>query len=307
MTASPLFSVVVPAFNRADVLASALSSVFAQTCQDFEIVVVDDGSSDDPQRIVDGIADSRLRFVRQENAGPGAARNLGIDLARGHYIAMLDSDDRFLPHHLQTMACLLSGTNGTAAFAPIIVDRGAGRSFVKPPRAPRPGENMATYLLCDRGFVPTITLVLPREIAARVRYDPSVRYGDDKDFAIRLSLAGCRFVMAAEPGAVWRDQPDPARLSAGRKGAELLPWIENLRPRLPARAYYGCRGWPVAKGVVMTSRLGALKLFAEAVLHGAYSPAMAARVFLQIFLPDGLYRRLADGTLRPAPEPQHSC
>lgn len=297
--ASPLFSIVIPVFNRADVLATALSSVLAQTCRDFEIIVVDDGSSDDPASVAARFGDARIHCIRQDNRGAGAARNRGIDLARGRFVAFLDSDDRFLPHHLQAMARLLEGQPDTAGFARMIVERGGGRSMLKPPRAPRAGENVAIYLLCDRGFVPTITLALPREIAAKVRYDETVSFGDDKDFAIRLSLAGCRFVMAEEPGAVWKDEFDPRRLSAGRSGASLLPWIERMRPRIPARAYYGCRGWSIAKGVAITSKLSALRLFVEAVLHGAYRPLMAARIFLQIFLPDRLYRRLSDSTLAP--------
>jgi glycosyltransferase involved in cell wall biosynthesis len=298
----PLFSVVIPVHDRADVLKPALASVVAQSCADFEVIVVDDGSSDDPARVVAGFADPRLSIVRQENRGACAARNRGIDLARGRYVAFLDSDDRFLPHHLETMARLLDGRTDTAGYARMIVNRGGGRRLVKPPRALRAGEHMAIYLLCDRGFVPTITLVVPRTIAARVRYDETVSYGDDKDFAIRLFLAGCNFAMADAPGAVWNDVYDPARLSAGRRGASLLPWIERMRPRLPARAYYGCRGWAIAKGVAATSKPAAFKLFVEAVLHGAYRPAMAARIFLQIFLPDRVYRRLADATLAKEPD-----
>lgn len=308
----PLFSVVIPVYNRAHLLGAALASVRAQGCGDFEIVVVDDGSSDDPQRVVEELADPRIRIVRRENRGASAARNTGIDLARGRYVAFLDADDRFLPHHLKTMARLLEARRDTAAYARLIVDRGAGRTLLKPPRGLRPGEHMAEYLLCDRGFVPTITLVVPREIAARVRYDETVSFGDDKDFAIRLHLSGCKFVMAEAPGAVWRDVFDPARLSAGRGGAQLLSWIECMRPSIPARAYYGCRGWAIAKGVAATSKPQALKLFSEAVLHGAYRPAMAARIFLQIFLSDALYRRLADRAVASSrssrnPEPKHAC
>lgn len=309
---APLFSVVIPIYNRADVLGIALASVRAQNCTDFEVIVVDDGSSDDPARVVRELADPRVRIVRQENRGAAAARNRGIDEACGRYVSFLDSDDRFLPHHLETMARLLEGKTNTAAYARLIVDRGAGRSFVKPPRALRPGEHMAEYLLCGCGFVPTITLVVPRETAALVRYDEAVSFGDDKDFAIRLFLSGCKFVMAEAPGAVWRDEFDPARLSAARGGASLLPWIERMRPLIPVRAYYGCRGWAIAKGVAVTNKRAALKLFLAALLHGAYRPAMAARIFLQIFLPDAFYRRLADRAValprssRNA-EPKHAC
>jgi glycosyltransferase involved in cell wall biosynthesis len=297
MTGEPLFSVVIPVFNRAEPLARALRSVLEQSCQDFEIVVVDDGSVDDPQSTVDAFADPRIRFLRQENSGGGAARNAGIDLARGRWVALLDSDDIFLPSHLEAMARLLAGTKDTVGYAPMIVDRGAGRTFIKPPRAICAGEDMASYLMCDRGFVPTITVVLARETARRVRYNDTLPFAQDTDFAIRLFLAGCAFVMAQAPGAVWMDRPDPGRASAGRKGARLIPWLERLRPRIPAKAYHGARGWMIAKGVAKTSRFAALRLYLEAVFHGCYSARLAAVIFLQIFFPDRLYRRLADGAI----------
>jgi glycosyltransferase involved in cell wall biosynthesis len=291
---TPLFSVVIPVFNRAAPLTNALESVLAQSCQDFEIIVVDDGSTDNPKAAVDAVADPRIRFAHQENRGAGAARNAGIDMANGTFIAFLDSDDRFLPHHLQTTRTLLENRTDTAAFSPVIMDRGHGRRLIKPPRGLRAGENMADYLLRDRGFIPTDTLVLPREMAARVRYDESVGLGDDKDFAIRLALAGCEFLFVEAPGALYDDRYDPNRLSSGRKGAALVVWLERMRPRIPARAYRGCRGWIVAKGIVTTNVFAALWLYLNALLRGCYRPRLAAVIFLQIFLPDRLYRALAD-------------
>src|SRR5262249_29643317 len=162
--------------------------------------------------------DPRIRFFAQENQGGGAARNAGIDRARGRFIAFLDSDDVFLPDHLRTMRAMLEGTARTVGYARMIVDRGQGRTVLKPPRAIAPGEHMATYLLCDRGFVPTITVVVEAEMARRVRYNTQVRAAEDTDFAIRLFLEGNRFVMAEAPGAVWKDIADPNRTSSGRKG-----------------------------------------------------------------------------------------
>jgi glycosyltransferase involved in cell wall biosynthesis len=297
MTEAPFFSVVVPVYNRANVFAMALQSVLDQTEQDFEIVVVDDGSSDDPKSVIDRYSDSRIRFIRQQNKGGGDARNAGIDLARGRFIAFLDSDDWFLPTHLATMRRMLEGTEGIAGYARMIVDRGNGRTFMKPPRAIRAGEHMATYLLCDRGFVPTTTLVVGAAMARQVRYSESLPYAQDTDFAIRLFLAGCRFVMSEEPGAVWRDAYSPNRASAGRKGARLIGWLEMMRPRIPEEAYRGGRGWTVAKGVVATDVPRALGLYLNAVIRGCYRPKMALIVFLQIFFPDRLYRWLADNVI----------
>jgi len=294
---TPFFSVVIPVYNRAALLRETLQSVLLQTEQDFEIVVVDDGSSDDPGRTVGEFADPRIVFVRQENKGGGAARNTGIAAARGRYVAFLDSDDRFLPHHLAAMRRLLENAPGTAGYARIIADRGAGRTTLKPPRALRAGEDMATYLLCDRGFLPTSTIVVEVSLARAVRFHENLPAAEDTDFAIRAALMGARFVMAEQPGVVWRDVGDPNRLSAGRRCASMKAWIEDLRPRIPPKAYYGCLGWAYAKHVAVADRTRALRLWLGAVRRGCYRPSLAAIVLLQIFLSDAAYRRLADAAI----------
>jgi glycosyltransferase involved in cell wall biosynthesis len=293
-TMTPFFSVVIPTYNRAHVLGRALKSVLAQECQDFEIIVVDDGSSDDPATVVAQFPDSRITYIRQRNRGGGAARNTGIDAARGRFIAPLDSDDEFLPGHLARMKVLMEGTEDLVGYSRVLVDRGNGKTLLKPARALRPDEHMATYLLCDRGFVPTITVVVEGKLAQRVRYSEYLRFGEDTDFAIRLFLEGCRFKMLEEPGAIWHDLHDTNRASANRKGARLATWVEDLRPRIPSAAYHGCRGWTIAKGVVRNDRWKALRLYLTAVLRGCYRPRLAVIIFLQIFLSDGQYRRIAD-------------
>jgi glycosyltransferase involved in cell wall biosynthesis len=293
----PFFSVVIPVYNRAAVLGRALRSVLSQSCQEFEIIVVDDGSLDDPADVIAQFADSRIHLLRQENEGGGAARNAGIDAATGRFIAPLDSDDEFLPGHLERLKQLLESSTNIVGYARVVVNRGNGRTLLKPPRAIRAGEHMATYLFCDRGFVPTITVCVETAVARRVRYHEGLRFGEDTDFAIRLYLEGCRFTMLEEPGAVWHDLYDLNRASANRKGARLARWIEEIRPRIPEAAYYGCRGWPVAKGIAPQDRLGALRLYAGAVVRGCYAPRLAIIIFLQIFLSDVQYRRVADGAI----------
>ena len=308
---APFFSVILPVYNRAESLNRAIESVRAQTCQDFEIIVVDDGSQDDPRQVAESFHDTRIRFFSQVNGGGGKARNTAIDHARGRFIAPLDSDDVFLPHHLASMKNLLEHQPGLIGYARVQVDRGNGRQFLKPPRALRPNEDMAEYLLCDRGFVPTITVVAPREAASRIRYDEDLWPAQDVGFAIRLWLAGYNFHMLEEPGAVWRDSFDPARISAGRGSVKLGLWLEKMRPRLSARAYHGARGWAFAKLLMPEHRLAALGLYLNAVLRGCYRPALAGVIGLQIFLGRSAYRRLADTGiswlglgLRRAPEPK---
>ncbi len=293
--ATPFFSVIVPVFNRASSLEAALRSVLTQTCQDFEIIVVDDGSTDNPRGVVEKIGDPRIRFLRQDNQGGGMARNTGINAAQGRFIAPLDSDDIFLPHHLESMKALLDGSENLVGYARILCDRGDGNRFLRPPRAIRPLENMGEYLLCDRGFVPTITIVVEREMAQRVRYHPQLRAAEDLDFTLRLALEGCRFEMLEEPGAVWNDRDDPARASARNQAEQLGAWLTQMRLLLTPRAYHGGRGWPYAKLLAHNGhKLEALKLYLRAIRHGCYRPRLALLIFLQIFLNARSYRALAD-------------
>lgn len=290
---TPHFSVVIPAYNRAHSLGRSIVSVLRQYDQDFEIIVVDDGSRDDPERIVKTFRDKRIRFHRQKNAGAGPARNAGIDLARGAYVAFLDSDDVWLPHHLATMRVLLAGKSKTAAYAPLLVDRGLGRLIQKPPRAIGADEQMAHYLLCDRGFVSTCTLVLPTEFARRIRWTGNARAADDADFAIRLYSAGLRFIMAPEPAAIWNDRFDLARASASSRN-ELEPWLDSLKGQIPHSAWLGARGWVIAKGIADDRPFRALGYFFAALFSGAYPLKLVPIVFLQVFLSPRDYRWLAD-------------
>lgn len=96
-----IFSVVIPSYNREKVVARAINSVLNQTYQDFEIIVVDDGSIDKTKEVVRAIDDCRIRYVFQDNQGANAARNNGIIHAKGDYITFLDSDDQYEPTMLE--------------------------------------------------------------------------------------------------------------------------------------------------------------------------------------------------------------
>jgi glycosyltransferase involved in cell wall biosynthesis len=94
-------SIIIPLYNKAPYVRRALDSIAAQTFAEFEVIVVDDGSTDDGAAIVANYSDVRFRMIRQANAGPGAARNAGLAQAQGEFIAFLDADDEWLPNYLQ--------------------------------------------------------------------------------------------------------------------------------------------------------------------------------------------------------------
>lgn len=106
----PKVSVIIPAYNSALYLGEAIDSVLNQTFQDFEIIIIDDGSTDGTKAVVEkylNCPQPRVRYYYQENNGPGAARNLGIKVAEGRYLAFLDADDRYLPRFLEECVALL--------------------------------------------------------------------------------------------------------------------------------------------------------------------------------------------------------
>jgi glycosyltransferase involved in cell wall biosynthesis len=122
----PRISAVIPAFNRERTIGRAIESALAQTCPPIEVIVVDDGSTDNTAAAVAAYGDS-VRYVHQPNAGASAARNRGVALANASWVAFLDSDDYWFEDHLERMAAAIVATAGAACFyfADTVTDRGA--------------------------------------------------------------------------------------------------------------------------------------------------------------------------------------
>ncbi|HMM53351.1 MAG TPA: glycosyltransferase family A protein, partial [Burkholderiaceae bacterium] len=104
MSDHPLVSVIIPAYNTAGYIERCLQSVTEQTLRDIEIIVVDDGSTDDTAARVEAHADPRLTLSRKPNGGPSSAKNLGLDRARGEFVLLLDSDDWIEASYLEDMS-----------------------------------------------------------------------------------------------------------------------------------------------------------------------------------------------------------
>lgn len=98
---NPLFSIIIPTFNRAERLKKTIQSLIEQTCDDWELIVVDDGGQDDTKSVVDDFKDDRIHYFWKENQERGAARNFGLSKSKGQIINFFDSDDLMYPHHLE--------------------------------------------------------------------------------------------------------------------------------------------------------------------------------------------------------------
>ena len=97
---TPLVSIILPTFNRSHIIDRAITSVFGQTYTNYELIVIDDGSTDDTQALIMGHGD-KIHYIKQDNHGVSAARNAGIRVAKGDYIAFIDSDDAWHSEKLE--------------------------------------------------------------------------------------------------------------------------------------------------------------------------------------------------------------
>lgn len=123
----PLVSVVIPTYNYGRFIGDAIASVLAQTVRDFELIVIDDGSTDDTRAVLASVKDRRVLSLWQANAGVSAARNRGMERARGRYLAFLDADDLWKPNYLERQIALLDSEPQVALSFSNFVRRVNGR------------------------------------------------------------------------------------------------------------------------------------------------------------------------------------
>lgn len=225
----PLFTVVIPAWNAADTVAQAIDSVLMQTCQRFEIVVVDDGSTDDTIAVAQAAAGSRARVLREERRGVSAARNTGIEAAAAPWVSFLDADDLWLPGYLAEMAAELEANPalGLAFTDAWILDEPAGRIRRTPMMKPRrpteqPPADPAAFaeLLLQGNFVYTSATVPKRVLEQVGGYNPELTSAEDYDLWLRIVTAGFAAKYIPGPLAVYRVRrgtlsSDPLQMARG--------------------------------------------------------------------------------------------
>ncbi|HTL48433.1 MAG TPA: glycosyltransferase [Verrucomicrobiae bacterium] len=179
----------MPSYNRAHLISEALDSVFAQTFSDYEVILVDDGSTDGTEDLVKKRYGGRLTYVKQENRGISGARNRGIESSRGKYIAFLDSDDKWLPEKLARQAAYMEAHPGVGLLATKLVRYEIGgrqeeTRQICPPDFPRGFLD----LLTGKNFVPTTTTMVRRECLDTVGvFDPELKVAEDWDLWLRIA------------------------------------------------------------------------------------------------------------------------
>jgi glycosyltransferase involved in cell wall biosynthesis len=184
---SPTVSVVLPVFNGEQSVGQAVQSVLRQTMSDLELIVVDDGSADRTSAVVSRYSEPRLKFVKlAENSGPSAARNAGISLARGEYIAFLDSDDEWLPDKLEQQVGTIRASSATIGISTtgFRIHRLVSGSYEDIIPDPHDDWQRQQLTMCALG--PGSTLMVKPDVFSQVgMFDVALRRFEDWDWMMR--------------------------------------------------------------------------------------------------------------------------
>jgi glycosyltransferase involved in cell wall biosynthesis len=293
----PLFSIVIPVRNRQNLVPSAVESVLTQTFQNFEIIIVDDGS-DNPILMPDAaINDQRVRLMRQPPLGANAARNGGIKQSRGRFIAFLDVDDQFLPEKLENIASAVEG--GRVWFSHFsMVKRDDNVFATRPKRAPLKKETVGEYVLKNGQFLQTSTLVVHKDLAIKVLFDETLKKFQDIDFVIRLSKISPYPIFIPKVLSVWGDVHDRARISQGLYPEAAIDFYHKLETLVgkSERSAYAANmlGYEISK----KHPFKASGLVINGLIGKHINGRSALRQMARIWLSQRVYRKIVNHYLK---------
>ncbi len=228
-----LVSVIIPTYNRAQLLVEAVNSVLAQTHQDFEIIVVDDGSTDDTAEVIQNIPDPRIKVISQDNAGRSVARNRGLQAAIGTYIGFLDDDDLYLPEKLAREIAFLDShpeIDMVACGTQFWWKSGEVKINWQPWKyVPEPNFlevlNGCPFVMCG--------VLIRREFLYKnnLSFDPELIQAEDTGFFIHLALAGCKTAWLEEILGIYRNHAVRTRSSLLENDRYHRKMLEKLYSR----------------------------------------------------------------------------
>ena len=186
----PLISIIIPSYNRANLLIRSINSALNQTYKNFELIVVDDGSTDNTKKLLEPYINAKkIKYFYQKNRGPSSAKNMGMKSAKGDYLAFLDSDDEWLPKKLEKQLELFErSTNPNLGFVGcnslIINEKNNKKQIYKTPR-----KKNAFYALLVNNFIWSCSSIMIKgSIIDQIGFfDENLSIGEDWDMWIRIT------------------------------------------------------------------------------------------------------------------------
>lgn len=186
----PLISIIIPTFQRAHLLARAYRSVANQTFEDWELLIIDDGSSDGTEVMAKKWqeSDPRIHFYKRptdRKKGASTCRNIGIENAKGSMIAFLDSDDEWYEERLEACVKYMQAHQINALYSGAEI-RGKSASYLRTSRELIQGESLFDFLLKNDSFIPTPSLIVDSTIAKKAKFNEELRQHEDYEFILKV-------------------------------------------------------------------------------------------------------------------------
>lgn len=243
-------SVVIPTRNRCALLIRALQSIQHQTYPNWNVLIVDDGSTDGTATAVEALKDPRIKLLQiHEHRGAGYSRWYGAGLSDGDFVAFLDSDDFWQPHKLwrQLAAVEHSGQQRVVVIAPALRDDGHNLTAIDHHHL-QPGQSIIDYVYTGRqATILSSCLLIDGALARQVRFDPALPVNQDTDYLMRLEQAGARFIGIDEPLYVLDARPRPDRISKNpRLISESRAWFDRVSGSWSTAARRGYLLWDLS-------------------------------------------------------------
>ena len=184
-----IFSVIIPVYNRSLTISTAINSVLNQSFFDFELLIIDDGSTDNTLEVISTFSDSRIKLLKMSvNSGAAAARNFGIKSALGQYISFLDSDDTFEPDFLKVSYETINPTNNRIGFMWTGLNRIENNNVIKECWKPTNNKNSYFTFLSNLHIGTNSGITVKKEVFIKCGYfNEKLEAAEDTDFFLRIS------------------------------------------------------------------------------------------------------------------------
>lgn len=294
----PLVSVIIPTFNRAELVREAVLCVLEQSYRNLEIIVVDDASTDSTGEVIQAIDDARVNYVRLDrNSGPSGARNAGVRSATGNFVSFLDSDDNWDTRKTAVQLEALRRQpepQHTVSYTRAVIVRSAD-TYELPTRAKYDDEPVADYVCGDEGLIHTSSLMLSRELALANPFPTDQKVFEDWDLFLRLEAKGVSWLYIDQPLITWNNDYRPDRLTLSVHEGSL--WLDEHRDRMSRKARHAF----ALKGIVgpliraRQRKLYSLNLLVQAFFNGAIPADRFAKMATKIFVPPAILKPFRAG------------
>lgn len=262
-TATPSVTIIVPCYNAEATLERCIESLLAQTCSDFELILVNDGSSDRTGKIIDNYAvqDSRISAIHKSNGGVSTARNAALDVARGEYIVFADADDEIKPRWIDTFLSIVGNKDIAVQGIDFVGDTFSVKSIGTAESSDN--RTLVSRLIKNWGLGYLFGKIFRRDIIEKnhIRFDPEIKFREDDIFVLHYAVYVKKWASTEQSNYVYYYPPDDKIYGSKITDCteKVFKWLNEIFAKNIPHEILEYQAWSV-KGAVVCSILDGKKL-----------------------------------------------